>query len=79
MICTNNFFPFDPKNPSCKYGSLLTERKYLAYQLPIPRVMSIDDTWDTKLSHGTVCVFQPGAGSEKLICSIKLCFHDHGI
>ena len=39
-----------------------------------PFVTGFGDTWDTKGSHGPVCFSQPGAGSGKRVCSIKLCF-----
>ena len=42
-------------------------------------MIGIDDTWDTKGSHGPVCFTQPGAVFEKNVCSIKLCFCQSGI
>ena len=46
--------------------------------MQLPLVICLDDTWDTKVSHGPVCFSQPGAGSEKH-CSIKICFYQRGI
>ena len=34
-------------------------------QVPPPLVICLDDTWDTKDSHGPVCVSRPGVGSWK--------------
>ena len=48
-------------------------------QVPIPLVIGLDDNWDKKVSHGPVCFSHPGAGSGKSVCSIKLCFCQHGI
>ena len=48
-------------------------------QLTLPIVIGLDDTWDTKGSLGPVCFSQPGAGSEKSVCYIKLCFCQRGI
>ena len=47
--------------------------------MPLPIVICLDDTWDTKCSHGTVCFSQPGAGSEKRFCSVELCICQCGI
>ena len=33
------------------------------YQVPPPLVICIDYNWDTKVSHGPVCFYHPGAGS----------------
>ena len=49
------------------------------HQVPLPLVIGLDYNWDTNGSHGYVCFTQPGAGSEKNICSIKLCFCQHGV
>ena len=35
-------------------------------------MIGLDETWDTKGSHGLVCFSQTGAGSENNVCSIKL-------
>ena len=48
-------------------------------KVPLPRVIVLYDTWDKKFSHGPVCFYQPGDGSEKRFCSIKLCFRQNGI
>ena len=42
-------------------------------------MIGLDDTWDIKGIHGPVCFSQPGAGSEKSFCYIKLCFRQRGI
>ena len=44
-----------------------------------PFVTGFGDTWDTKGSHGPVCFSHPGAGYEKRVCPIKLCFRQCGI
>ena len=48
-------------------------------QVPLPVVIGLDETWDTKGGHGPVRFSQTGAGSEKSFYSIKLCFYQHGI
>ena len=48
-------------------------------QVTLPLVIDLDDTYYTIGSHGHVCFSQPGAGSEKNVCSIKLCFCKRGI
>ena len=48
-------------------------------QVPPPPVIGLYDTWDTKNSHGPVCFYNPGAGSGKNVCSIKLCICKNGI
>ena len=48
-------------------------------QVPLPPVIDLDDTWDTKGSHRHVCFSQPGASSEKNVCSVKFCFCKRGI
>ena len=47
-------------------------------QVTPPLVIDLDNTWDTKVIHGTVRFPQPGAssGGKK---SIKLCFCQRGI
>ena len=47
--------------------------------MPLPSLIGIDETWDTKGIHGPVCFYYPGAGFEKIFCHIKLCFHQNGI
>ena len=34
-------------------------------QGPLPHMIGLDGTWDTKGSHGPVCFHQPGVSSEK--------------
>ena len=46
--------------------------------MPLPHVIELDDNWDKKGSHGPVCFYQPGAGSEKRFCLIKLFLRQHG-
>ena len=43
--------------------------------MPLPIVIGLNETWDTKGIHEPVCFSQLGAGSEKSVCSIKLCFY----
>ena len=43
-----------------------------------PFVIFIHGIWDTKGRHGPVCLSQPGYGSEKSVCSIKICFFKRG-
>ena len=47
--------------------------------MPLPIVIGLDDILYTKGSHGPVCFSQPGTGSEKSVCSIKLWFCQSGI
>ena len=47
--------------------------------MPLHLVIGLDETWDTKVSHGYVCFTRPGAGYEDFFCSIKLCFCQSGI
>ena len=47
-------------------------------QVPLPIVIVLDDTWDTRGSHGPVCYSQPGDGSENIF-SVKLLFFQRGI
>ena len=44
-----------------------------------PLVIVLDDTWDTKVRNEHERVSQPGYGSDKHFCSIKLCLHNNGI
>ena len=44
------------------------------YQVQLPLVIGIFDTWDKKVSHGPVYFYQPGYGYGKSFCSVKLCF-----
>ena len=47
--------------------------------MPPPIVICLDNTWDTKDSHGPLCFCHPGSGSGKINCSIKLCFRHREI
>ena len=49
------------------------------HQVPLPILIVLDETWDTKCIHVPVCFSQPGAGSEISFSSIKLCFYQSGI
>ena len=49
------------------------------YHVSLPLVIDLDDTWDIKVSHVPVCVSQPGAGSDKRFCYIKICSRQHGV
>ena len=48
-------------------------------QVPLLIVIGVDENWDTKGSHGHVCFYHPGAGSDTIFCSVKLCLYQHGI
>ena len=43
-------------------------------QVPPPIMIGLDETWDTKGSHGHVNIYHPGADSYNYFCSIKTCF-----
>ena len=45
------------------------------YQAPLPLVIGLDYTWDTKGSHGPVFFPQPGADSGNSFPHIKLLFY----
>ena len=47
--------------------------------MPLPVLIVLDDTWYKKVIHGPVCVYHPGDGYYKHVCSIKLVFRRHGI
>ena len=47
--------------------------------LPPHLVIGIDDTWYTKEIHGHVHVSQSDSGSNKMFCSVKICFRQRGI
>ena len=40
-------------------------------QVPLPIVIGIDETWEKKGSHGTVCFSHPGAGYEKVFVPLN--------
>ena len=76
MMFTHSCCSFDQNNPHCKYGSLPPHMRYSVDQSPLPIMIGLDDTCDTKSSHVPVCVSQTGAGSEKGCCCIKICFRN---
>ena len=41
------------------------------YQVPLPFVIVLDDTWYTKGIHVMVCFSQPGDGYEKRFCLVQ--------
>ena len=48
-------------------------------QLPLLLVIGLNDTWDTKVIHGIVCVSHTCSGSNKRFFPVRLCFHQRGI
>ena len=54
------------KKTRFNYGYFPTHWLKSLEQVPLPLVIGIDDTWDTKGSHGPVCFYQPYYGSEKV-------------
>ena len=77
-IFTWDFYSFDTNNPRCEYSSFPPHRKYLLYQVPLPLLVFLDDTWYTKGIHGYMFVYHPGVGYDTLFF-IKIFFHHREI
>ena len=75
MIFNHNGYGLNLNDQSYKYGAFNPNGKYAIEQVPLPLIISLDYTWDSRLNCGPMWVSQTGFGADKYFFSIQMCFH----
>ena len=63
--------------PLSRWGTLHHGRLYDIYQLSLTLVLGIDKTWEEE-GNAPLCVYHPGSGIDKRLCTKQLIFRIYG-